>query len=135
MPRVALALALGAGTLVPALPALGQPTEGGRRSADQAAAEALFREGRARYEAGDLKAACAKFAASFALDEALGTLLNLARCHKEEGKTASAWGAYTELAGLAERAGQRDRRAIAVDEAAALEPVLMRLQVTVADPT
>lgn len=94
----------------------------------------LFREGRALYEAGKLKAACAKFAASYELDAGLGALLNLARCYKQDGRTASAWGAYTELSGLAQRAGQPDRVTIADEEAAALEPRLMRVKLGVAAP-
>lgn len=101
---------------------------------DAAAAEVLFREGRDLYDAGDLKAACAKFAASYELDAGLGALLNLARCYKDDGRTASAWGAYTELSGLAQRAGQPDRVAIADEEAAALEPELMRVKVSVTAP-
>lgn len=99
--------------------------------ADAAAAEVLFQEAQALYAAGDLARACPKFRASYAVDAALGTLLNLARCYEQQGRTASAWIAYVDLAPLAARAGQADRQQIALERSRALEPELMRLSVVV----
>jgi hypothetical protein len=59
-------------------------------SADSAAAEALFREGRDAAKHGDLETACADFAESQRLDPAPGTLLNLAECEEKLGRVASA---------------------------------------------
>lgn len=58
---------------------------------DPAAAEVLFEAGRERLEARDYLSACAKFAESYRLDPAVGTLLNWATCEEHLGKTASAW--------------------------------------------
>jgi hypothetical protein len=96
-----------------------------------ATAEALFREGRRLFDAGQYQEACPKLQASYDLDPGLGTLLNLARCYTRLGKTARAWALYVDLENLADREGQADRRAIAREQIAALEPKLMRLAVVV----
>jgi tetratricopeptide (TPR) repeat protein len=95
--------------------------------ADKAMAEQLFEAGRALVKQGKHAEACPKFEASFALDPALGTQLNLARCYERVGKLASAWGHYREAAGRARQAGQPQRERAARGFAAALEPALPRL--------
>lgn len=95
--------------------------------ADKAMAEQLFETGRALTKQGKHADACPKFEASFALDPALGTQLNLARCYERVGKLASAWGHYREAAGRARQAGQLQRERAARSFAAALEPRLPRL--------
>ena len=57
----------------------------------RAQADDEFNEGKRLMDAGDTAAACAKFAHSQELDPKLGRLLNLAFCHEQQGKTASAW--------------------------------------------
>jgi hypothetical protein len=96
-----------------------------------ATAESLFREGRALTEAGDHAAACAKFEASQALEPTAGTLINLADCHERLGRTATAWAEFLRVAAMSRSAGQTDRERVARDRARALEPKLVRLQVTV----
>lgn len=59
--------------------------------AEQAAAEALFRDGRNLLERGDTAGACARFGASERLEPAPGTELNLAICHEKLGRLARAW--------------------------------------------
>ncbi|WP_437731224.1 hypothetical protein [Sorangium sp. So ce1335] len=104
-------------------------------SADQAAAaEALFREGRALVAQGKLAEACPKFAASQRLDPGYGTQWNLADCLDRLGRTASAWAAFREAADMASRAGQAEREAKATRRAADLEKRLERLVVTVSAP-
>jgi serine/threonine-protein kinase len=98
---------------------------------DTAAAEVLFKDAQALYDAGDFSTACPKFQASYALDRGLGTLLNLARCYEQQGRTASAWAAYVDLAPLALRAGQADRNRIAEERIEALGPGLMRIALRV----
>jgi hypothetical protein len=98
-----------------------------------AMAEALFRDGRALMAAGDLGAACPKFAESNRIDPKLGTLMNLALCHEKSGRSASAWAEYTDAATLAQRAGQSEREEVARARAAELEPTLPHVVID-ADP-
>jgi hypothetical protein len=62
-----------------AVPAAAQPR-------DPAAADALFKEGRAAANRGDWPTACAKFEQSQDLDPAAGTLANLATCEEHLGR-------------------------------------------------
>lgn len=78
-------------------------------SAVSAAADALFRQGRQLYEAKKYADACPKFAESYRLDPATGSLLALASCHEAQGKLASAWAEYNDTAARARREGQNDR--------------------------
>lgn len=75
--------------------------------------------------------ACPKLEESLRLDPAPGTRFNLADCYEHIGRTASAWGAYLEVASAAKRAGLADKEKIARDRAAALEPKLPKLVVEV----
>ncbi len=102
-------------------PAADPPAAGG---AGAAVAERLFREGRSLFEAGQIAPACKKFAESQRLDPQLGTLLNLAECEAQLGRTATAWARFRELAEKARRAEQADRREYAEKQAAALEAKL-----------
>ena len=95
--------------------------------------EALFREGRTLMAAGDVNAACPKFAESNRIDPKLGTLMNLALCHEKIGRSASAWAEYTQAASLAQRAGQSDREKVALARAAELESALSHVVID-ADP-
>jgi hypothetical protein len=63
---------------------------------DAAAAEALFKEGRTAFEAGDYPKACAKFAESQRLDPGAGTLINLAACREKLNLLAGAWEAWQQ---------------------------------------
>ena len=116
---VVLSLAFGA-------PALAQKSVG-----DKAAAEALFDHAKRLLAAGRYAEACPKFAESQKLDAGIGTLLYLADCYEKNGQTASAWAGFREAAAAAKAAGQTDREKIARDRAAALEPSLSRLTITV----
>jgi hypothetical protein len=90
-----------------------------------ALAESLFQEGKSLMENGAYEKACPKLAESQRLDPATGTLLALALCHEGEGKTATAWSEFNEVAGAAKRDGRADREK--------LEANLSRLAVQV-DP-
>lgn len=100
----------------------------------QAAAEALFREGRRLMEEGNYAEACPKFEASNRLDVAVGTLLNLGVCWEQGGRLASAWATFLEAAALAARTGSPEREQLARSRALALEPRLIRVRVIVASP-
>lgn len=100
-------------------------------SDDKAVAETLFFAGRGLMEAGRLEEACAKFAESYRLDPAGGTLLNLAVCHHRTGKIASAWGEYRKAAADAKKSGRLDRQEFAESQVALLEPELPYLKIEV----
>jgi len=106
-----------------------------RAQNDKAAAEALFDDAKKLMEAKRYPEACKKFADSQKLDPGVGTLLNLGRCYKENGQTASAWSTYREAASQARAEQQSDREDLARDEAAQLEPRLTKLVIEVSPPT
>lgn len=122
-PRRLTGVSFAVALLVAAAPALGGAP------VDESAAEAAFREGRALLREGRYAEACKKLEASYALDPALGTLLNIADCLERTGRTASAWLRYREAAGMALQKGQREREAIAREKVAELEPTLCRIVV------
>lgn len=100
-------------------------------ASDKASADALFDEAKRLMEAKRFAEACPKLADSQRLDPAVGTLLNLALCYRENGQTASAWATYREAAAQARTQGQTDREELARNEAAALEKELTRLVIEV----
>jgi hypothetical protein len=93
----------------------------------RASAEALFQEGVRLSKRNQLEEACKKFAASDALDVAVGTLLRLADCRERTGRFASAWARFREARSLAELQGMTERARIAAVRSAALEHKLARL--------
>jgi hypothetical protein len=101
------------------------------QSTDPAAAEALFREARKLLEQHDFARACPMLQDSQRLDPAIGTLVNLALCHEAQGKTASAWAEFTQLAALAKREKRPEHERTAKAHAAALEPKLSMLTIEV----
>jgi hypothetical protein len=114
--------------------ASGEEVESGPSPERRALAEALFREGKALGEAGHVTEACNKFKESQRLDPALGTLLHLATCYAEEGKTASAWATFSAAADQAQRANQKERELLARERASQLEAQLSRLVISIAKP-
>ena len=98
---------------------------------DSAAAQALFDQAKKALAAHDYSEACPKLEESYKLQEALGTLLNLADCYERAGKLASAWSKFLEVATKARANGQAQRARIGRDRAAALAPKLSNLVVEV----
>lgn len=94
---------------------------------DSVAAEAAFAEARALMGQGRFAEACPKLEASYQLEPAVGTLLNLGDCFERVGRTASAWIRFRDAAAMAATQGQREREGVARQRAAALEPRLCRL--------
>ena len=91
----------------------------------------LFEEGRALAKDGKWDDACDRFAASFELDHAIGTELNLADCHEHLGHLAQAWRLFDEAARTAETA---ERGKFARARADELLPQLATIVVKVATP-
>lgn len=121
-PGLALALSLSS-TLAFAAPS----------ATEKAAAEALFEEGTALIEKGELASGCEKLAASQEVDPTIGTLLRLGDCYDRLKKTASAWASFKQAAALARANSQADREAIARERVTDLETRLSRLKLVVAD--
>jgi serine/threonine-protein kinase len=98
---------------------------------DAIAAQALFDQAKRAMASRNYAEACPKLDESLRLDFALGTLLNLADCLEQEGKLASAWSRFLELAAKARAAGQSERARIGRDRAAALTPRMSSLVIDV----
>jgi len=98
----------------------------------EAAATALFEEGRRLMNQGKYADACPKLAESQRLAPSGGTLLNLAECYEKNGQTASAWAALKAVAARANAAGKHDVEKRALERASALEPNLARLTISLA---
>jgi hypothetical protein len=98
-------------------------------AADPAAAEALFKEGRRLFKEGKYDEACPKLAESQRLDPSPGTALNLAACHEQQGKLASAWAEFLAASRLARARGEGARAGEAARRASLLEPKLSTLVV------
>ena len=101
------------------------------QSEDQAAARALFDEGRKLLKAGQASAACPKLEAAKQLYVSAGILLNLADCYEKVGRTASAWTEFGEAATVAKRTNRPEDVQEAKRRQSALEPRLARLTVRV----
>src|SRR5687768_3180982 len=99
-------------------------TAAAQPSQNIAQAEQLFEQARELAAKGDYAAACPVFEASFKLDPALGTLLNMATCYENNGQLASAWGRYREVISVATKVNDEARIKIARERAGALEPRL-----------
>jgi hypothetical protein len=96
-----------------------------------AIAEQLFDEGREHMREGRWAQACLKFEASRRIEPAIGAQLNLATCYERMGKLARAWGLYREVIDLAGKDDDVGRHDYAQSHAAALEPSLAMLTITV----
>jgi len=108
-------------------PAVGaQPAVSG-----EAVAETLFREATTLIQEGKYAEACPKLEASHRADPAGGTVLLLAICYEQTGRTASAWLRFNEARAMARADRRQDREARATEHLAALEPRLSFVTVVV----
>src|SRR5262245_47658381 len=100
-------------------------------------AEELFQLGRSAMAGRDYDKACRYFQASLDAEFTLGTLLNLAICHEQAGKIASAWAEYRVLEDRARRATppQPDRVRFAEAHGASLYPRLSRIRIKLSPET
>ena len=101
-------------------------------SADSAAAQALFDQGRQLMSQGKYAEACPKFEESARIVGHSGTLLNLADCYEKQGRVTSAWSTFLSAAAAANRIGNADREAEARARASALAPSLPKIVINVA---
>lgn len=104
-------------------------------ASNEAAAQALFDQGRTLMHSGKLAEACAKFAESNRLSPGAGTMLNLGACYEKNGQTASAWAIYADAASAADKANRKDWATRARARMSALAPDLSKLTITVPDAT
>lgn len=116
---LSVALVLLSSTL--AAPSLAQDRE--------ADAERLFREGQKLMEARRFGEACPKFEAAYRKDGQLGTLMNLAFCHKEQGSIWYAWLEFREAEVKATELSRTDRRDFARQRLAELDKLLPKVVV------
>jgi len=106
--------------------ALDAPDARSQNAGNQAAAEALFDQGKAAMAAKNYAEACPKFYESNRLDQGIGTSLWLAECYEMNGQTASAWAEFRSAASLAVKSSD-PREKVARDRALGLEAKLARL--------
>ena len=93
----------------------------------------LFKEGTAELEKGNFAVACPKLAEAHKIEpNALGILVNLARCDEEWGKTATAYALYAELEQKATEKKQNERIDLAKRHRATLLPKLARVTIKLA---
>jgi hypothetical protein len=100
----------------------------GASAAQQRSADDLFREGSQLFARGETKAACERFAKSYAMDAAPGTLFNLAACHEKEGLLWQARGEFLDFVDRATKAGKADKAKPAADRAAVIERHLPKVE-------
>ncbi|MBS2020166.1 MAG: hypothetical protein JST00_45320 [Deltaproteobacteria bacterium] len=108
-------------------------TSSAQNTAASAAAEKLFREGKALAASQRYEEAIEKFTASQELEPSVGVLLSLGDAYRARGRVASAWSAYTSARDLAKTKG--DARVIDAEQRAAeVSPRLPRLTIHVVAP-
>lgn len=88
--------------------------------ADESEAARLFREGRALMHDRRFDEACPELEESQRLEPHVGTLLNVAACHEEQGKVAEAWAEYEQALTAAHVDGDVERERFARERVAAL---------------
>jgi tetratricopeptide (TPR) repeat protein len=99
-----------------------------------ATAQELFERGRILLQEGRYGEACPLFAESQNIDPAGGTLLNLALCYEQVGRTATSHALYVEALELATSEGRTDRIAFAQQRLQVLGPALSTLTIEPTDP-
>ncbi|MCU0691322.1 MAG: hypothetical protein MUF54_07970 [Polyangiaceae bacterium] len=105
----------------------------GQTAASEALAETLFQDGRELMQDGQFAQACPKLAESHSIDPAGGTVLLLALCYEQVGKTASAWLKFHDALAAARRDGRKDREDRARQHLQKLEPLLSRVTLSVSE--
>jgi hypothetical protein len=99
---------------------------------DPVAAQALFDLAKELITHGRANEACPMLEESQRLDPASGTLINLADCYEQQGRTATAWSTFLEAAAAARVAGNLARERAARQRAGDLAPLLSKIVIDVA---
>jgi hypothetical protein len=96
-------------------------------------AEDLFRRAKGLIAQNKHVEACPLLEESYRLERARGTLLNLALCHEQIGKTSAAWGEFrrVEQEERASGAANESRVQLAREHADKLQPRVSRLKIVV----
>ena len=94
-------------------------------------AQSLFVEAMKLMSKKQFADACQKLARSQELDPGMGTQFRLAECYEKLGRLASAYDQYNAVADAAKAAKKADREGLAKRRAAALEPKVARLTISV----
>lgn len=114
--------------LLAAIPLAAMLVAGSASAQDREAdAERLFREGQKLLEERRFGEACPKFEAAYSKDHSLGTLINLAFCHKEQGAIWYAWLEFREAEVKATELNRPDRRDFAKQRLSELEKQLPKV--------
>ncbi|MBX3230126.1 MAG: hypothetical protein KIT84_25165 [Labilithrix sp.] len=92
-------------------------------------ADRLFKEGQKLMEERRFAEACPKLESAYKKDQQLGTLLNLAYCHKEMGSTWLSWVEFREAESKAVELKRTDRRDFAREKMRELEKSLSKVVV------
>lgn len=103
--------------------------------AQSATAEALFQEGKTLMKSAQYDKACPKLEESYRQDPATGALLALAMCHEKQGKLATAWAEFLDVASRSKQEGRKDRAEAARKSADGLQPKLSQLTLQVSEET
>jgi hypothetical protein len=96
-----------------------------------AAARALFEDGRALMDQKKYAEACAKFEGSQKIGAKASTALNLGVCYDKLEKFATAWSTFGTAAALAKREGHSEREKFAREQVTAMEAKLSHLTINV----
>lgn len=104
---------------------------GAQSPSEIAVAKSIFDEGERLLKSGKVEEACERFNASVAVLPVVAALLRLGDCSEHLGRTATAWGAFSQAASLARTQALVDHEREAIRRADALAPKLVRLVVTV----
>jgi tetratricopeptide (TPR) repeat protein len=98
----------------------------------RAAAQVLFEQGRVLMNANRYAEACTKLEESHQIEPASGTLLNLADCYEQIGRTATAYEVFLDVAAIASQSPSLAKyETFARERANALQPKLSKMRVTV----
>lgn len=99
---------------------------------DRAAAQSFFDRAMSLMKDSKFPDACPLLEESQRLDPAQGTQFQLARCYESEGRVASAWIQYVDVADAAKAGGNAEREKVARQHADAVAPRVPKLVIEVA---